>query len=84
MNGPFPVFQFFHIHAQVLKIKTQVGPKDDHPSIVDIDRVFFAGKPLSTYQVHTDMVTAASFSPDGKAVITGSLDKTARLYDLAG
>ena len=30
---------------------------------------------------HQDMVSAVAFSPDGKTVLTGSLDKTARLWD---
>src|SRR5258708_6439131 len=30
---------------------------------------------------HTNYVTSAVFSPDGKYVLTGSFDKTARLWD---
>ena len=32
---------------------------------------------------HTDSVTAVAFSPDGKRVLTGSYDNTARLWDAA-
>ena len=32
---------------------------------------------------HSGRVTAAAFSPDGKRVLTGSADKTARLWDAA-
>jgi WD40 repeat protein len=32
---------------------------------------------------HQDTVEAVAFSPDGKTVITGSRDKTARLWDVA-
>jgi hypothetical protein len=33
--------------------------------------------------VHKDRVTAAAFGPDGKVVLTGSADNTARLWDAA-
>jgi len=36
---------------------------------------------LSTLQGHTNRVTHAMFSPDGKRVVTASLDNTARLWD---
>jgi len=32
---------------------------------------------------HSDAVISAAFSPDGKALVTGSLDKSVRLWDLA-
>jgi hypothetical protein len=37
--------------------------------------------PLRAYCGHTASVRSACFSPDGKRVLTGSLDKTARLWD---
>ena len=33
---------------------------------------------------HTDIVQSASFSSDGKRVVTASDDKTARVWDLSG
>ena len=38
-------------------------------------------RPNVTLTGHTDVVTAAALSPDGKRVVTGSKDKTARLWD---
>jgi len=37
---------------------------------------------LRTLNGHTDGVISVAFSPDGKYVLTGSLDKTAKLWDL--
>jgi WD40 repeat protein len=39
------------------------------------ERKLFAG--------HTDAVTSVAFSPDGTRILTGSSDKTARLWDVA-
>lgn len=39
---------------------------------------------ISSPVLHDDSVTAVAFSPDGKTVITGSKDKTARLWKLTG
>jgi WD40 repeat protein len=36
-----------------------------------------------TFSGHTDTVDAVAFSPDGKFVLTGSLDNTAKLWDAA-
>jgi WD40 repeat protein len=33
---------------------------------------------------HTDEIASVSFSPDGKHVLTGSRDKTAKLWDISG
>jgi hypothetical protein len=41
------------------------------------------GAILSTLSGHSDIVMSVSFSPDGKRVLTGSRDQTARLWDVA-
>ena len=36
---------------------------------------------LLTLKGHTDIVYSASFSPDGSRIVTGSWDKTAKVWD---
>ena len=38
------------------------------------------GSVLSTYHGHTDRITAVAWSPNGKYIASGSLDKTARIW----
>jgi WD40 repeat protein len=40
------------------------------------------GEAVATLTGHTDVVRAVAFSPEGKRVLTGSDDNTARLWDL--
>ena len=41
-----------------------------------------ADDPFIELKGHTDIVWSAAFSPDGKKIVTGSADKTARIWDL--
>ncbi len=41
------------------------------------------GQPLGPPLAHQGPVFAVAFGPDGRAILTGSLDKTARLWDAA-
>jgi RNA polymerase sigma factor (sigma-70 family) len=46
-------------------------------------RVFDAasGKLLSEFEAHTDDVTCLAFTPDGKKLVTGSKDKSAKVWE---
>ena len=39
------------------------------------------GKALLELKGHTDGVSGASFSPDGARIVTGSFDRTAKVWD---
>ena len=41
------------------------------------------GVPVGEPMPHREEITSAVFSPDGKTILTGSLDSTARLWDAA-
>jgi len=40
--------------------------------------------PLRKFEGHTSHVTSAAISPDGKRAVSGSYDKTIRVWDLEG
>ncbi len=44
---------------------------------------FASKKELSVLRGHTAAVTSVAFSPDGKQIISGSMDNTLRLWDVA-
>ena len=41
-----------------------------------------SGKPIGDFKGHDDLVTSAAFSPDGTRIVTASVDKTARVWDV--
>lgn len=64
----------------ILNVKV-VGP-DGRPVPNTMLRVAYAGSELiTTLKGHTDTVASASFSPDGRTIVTASRDYTARIWD---
>jgi WD40 repeat protein len=68
--------------AALLSLRAIQGgyiPQADAPLQKSLPRLFAT----RTFIGHTDTVESVAFSPDGKYVLTGSLDKTAKLWDAA-
>jgi len=70
--------------ADCLDLATRAGPPDLEQGI----RANLAAwrrelRPLRMAVAHSDMVAAVAFSPDGKTLLTGSYDCTARRWDAA-
>src|SRR5262249_36211902 len=68
--------------AALLSIRsalTQASPQGD----AVLEAAATLGYPLRQFVGHTDLVREVEFTPDGKEVLTGSFDKTARLWDAA-
>jgi WD40 repeat protein/Tfp pilus assembly protein PilF len=51
------------------------------PAAVSLDRAMRALQELATLRGHTDRVVSVVVSPDGTHIVTGSRDKTARVWD---
>jgi WD40 repeat protein len=43
-----------------------------------------SGKLIATLTGHQSEVNSASFSPDGKRIVTASIDNTAKVWDISG
>src|ERR1700722_14352819 len=56
-----------------------VGGRDVVIRIIELT----TGRVLYQLKGHTDMVTSVSFTPDGQRLFSGSLDNTAREWDIA-
>jgi WD40 repeat protein len=68
--------------AALLSLRALQGgylPQADAPLQKSLPRLYAR----STFSGHADTVLSVVFSPDGRYVLTGSLDKTAKLWDAA-
>ena len=53
------------------------------PVIVRQNLIWSSGKEVRAFEGHTDSIVSLSVSSDGKCMIAGSFDGTARLWDIA-
>jgi WD40 repeat protein/tetratricopeptide (TPR) repeat protein len=83
----------FNLEEQVTaieKAKKWQGALDDLPVdtrlelILTVHRVSSIRKEKNQFQGHQSYVTSVAFAPDGKSVVTGSGDNTAKLWSIDG
>jgi WD40 repeat protein len=55
------------------------APAGQETRIIEMD----TGANIALLRGHSGLVTSASFSPEGKTIITASLDRTARIWEIA-
>lgn len=53
------------------------GNEDGNAYLYDIRN---SEKPIETFRGHTNAVVSVAFNPDGKEIVTGSFDKTIRIF----
>jgi WD40 repeat protein len=61
----------------------ETAPEDDPSRPSYLRLIGGQGQKLERLLLHGDAVWAVAYSPDGRSALTGSLDKTARLWDAA-
>src|SRR5204862_299626 len=89
-------FDHFYFRSRGEPAASMLGLAQQLPAAVDLVdeeleksiRIHLGSLPLELHPLrgllaHKDTVHAVAFSPDGKTVLTGSADKTARLWEAA-
>jgi WD40 repeat protein len=88
-------FEFYQIEAllsamqsgQELKALVKNRPLENYPTatpMLALQTILDTIHERTQLKGHTSPVTSASFSPDGKRIVTASYDKTAKIWDRSG